>query len=150
MLVAALTSCPIIGSVTLLMGIVFANVMTDSPNRAVRSSKSYSRPDEPSVFPGGMAVITKSAPRLVRASSLGIRHSLVIPPPVRIPHVNHHPQDVVPGLRLHHDVIREHAAVPAEVPEFLRRVAVGIAHPVAGVVGDFELAVGVVRQAMPS
>ena len=38
-------------------------------------------------------------------------------PAVCVAHLDHGRQDVVPGLRLHHDVVGEHAAVPADVLE---------------------------------
>ena len=47
-----------------------------------------------------------------------------------------------------HDLVGEHAAVPADVLECLGQLAVVVAQPVAGVLGDVELAVRVVRQAV--
>ncbi len=52
----------------------------------------------------------------------GLRITLVsgligLSPPVGIPDLDHRGQDVVPGLRLHHDRIGKHATVPAKVPE---------------------------------
>ena len=57
-------------------------------------------------------------------------------------------EDVVPGLLLLHHRVGEHAAVPADVPDRLGQVAVLVAEPEAGVLGDVELAVGVVAQAV--
>ena len=67
---------------------------------------------------------------------------------MRIAHRDHGRQDVVPRLRLHHGFVGEHAAVPADVAELLGRLAVAVAQPVAGVMGDVELAVGIGGQAM--
>ena len=44
--------------------------------------------------------------------------------------------------------LREHAAVPADVAEGLRQSALAVAQPVAGVLGDVELAVRVVDLAV--
>ena len=71
-------------------------------------------------------------------------------PPVRVPHGDHRRQNVVPGLALHHHGVGEHAAVPADVPDALGRLAVGVAEPEAGVADDVQLAVGVGGQAVPA
>ena len=49
---------------------------------------------------------------------------------------------------LHHRGVREHAAIPADVLEGARRLSAVVAHPEAGVAGDIQLAVRIVRQAM--
>ena len=69
-------------------------------------------------------------------------------PPVRLADGDHGREDAVPRFGLLHRFVGEHAAVPADVLEFLGEVAVTVAHPEAGVMGDFELAVRIVRQAM--
>ena len=53
-----------------------------------------------------------------------------------LPHLDHRRQNVVPRFLFHHHVVREHATVPADVFEFLRHLAVVVAHPVTGVAGD--------------
>src|SRR5258706_12876663 len=63
-------------------------------------------------------------------------------------HLHHRAQDVVPGLLFHHDVIGEHAAVPADVFDGFGEVALVVAEPVAGVFGDVEFAGGVVGHAV--
>src|SRR5262245_46750328 len=69
------------------------------------------------------------------ASSLCLCGSILFPA-MRIADGEHCPEDAVPRLGLHHCLVREHATVPADVFEFLRRIAVGVAHPEAGVVRD--------------
>ncbi len=67
---------------------------------------------------------------------------------MRVADGDHRGEDVVPGLRLHHHGVGEHAAVPADVAERLGQLAGLVAEPEAGVVRDVELAVGVGRQAV--
>src|SRR5258706_16366953 len=62
-------------------------------------------------------------------------------------HLHHRAQDVVPGLLFHHDVIGEHAAVPAYVFDGFGEVALVVAEPVAGVFGDVGFAGAVVGHA---
>ena len=62
-----------------------------------------------------------------------------------LPDLNHRREDVVPGLLLAHDIVREHAAVPANVLELLSHLTGVIAHPVAGVASDVQLAVRIGR-----
>jgi len=57
-------------------------------------------------------------------------------PPMILPHLDHRSQNVVPCFLFHHHVVREHAAVPADVFEFLRHFAGVVAHPITGVAGD--------------
>src|SRR5436190_24109244 len=57
-------------------------------------------------------------------------------------------QHVVPRRRLHHRCVREHAAVPADVIERLRDLALLVAHPQTGMTNDVELAVRIGGQAM--
>src|SRR5207253_1885888 len=59
-------------------------------------------------------------------------------------------QDAIPSVRLHHRLVGEHAAVPTNVLKLLGDVPVAVAHPVAGVAGDVELAVRVGGQAVPA
>src|SRR4051794_22963256 len=72
----------------------------------------------------------------LRAAATVARRSL--PPPMLIPHLHHHPQDVVPRLRLHHHFVGEHAAVPADVPQPLHGMAGAVLEPEAGVLRDVE------------
>src|SRR5437879_1742503 len=65
-------------------------------------------------------------------------------PAVRVPDGDHRGEDVVPGLRLHHDLVGEHAAVPADVAEPLGQAARLVAEPEPGDVGDVQLTLGVV------
>lgn len=60
---------------------------------------------------------------------------------MRVAHGDHGAQDVVPGLRFLHDLIREHAAVPADMFDaaFFRAL-----QPVARALHDIELAVGII------
>ena len=67
-----------------------------------------------------------------------------------VPHGDHRREDVVPRLRLHHDFVGEHAAVPADVAERLGQVARLVAEPVAGMTRDVELAGWVGGQAVPA
>src|ERR1043166_1328235 len=63
-------------------------------------------------------------------------------------HLDHGGEDVIPGLLFHHDFVREHAAIPADVLELFGHFALVVAHPVAGIASYVEFAVGVGRQAM--
>ena len=63
---------------------------------------------------------------------------------------DHHAQNIIPGFRLHHDGIGEHAAIPADMAEALEDGAGFVAEPVAGVAGNIELAGGFGGQAMPA
>ena len=65
-----------------------------------------------------------------------------------IAHSNHCVEDVVPGLLLHHDGVREHATVPADMSKRLCQLAIFAVKPVAGVMRDVKLAVRIVGQAM--
>ena len=67
---------------------------------------------------------------------------------MRIAHRDHRPQNVVPRLLLLHDHVGEHATVPADVADSLREVAIRPVQPVTRVMGNGELAVRVIRQAM--
>src|SRR6266498_130150 len=67
-------------------------------------------------------------------------------PSVCAPNVDHQSEDVVPGLSLHHRRVREHAAVPADVPEVPRRLAALVPHPKTCVPHDVELAIRIERQ----
>ena len=69
-------------------------------------------------------------------------------PPVLVPHGDHGLQNAHPGLALHHHVVGEHAAVPADVADPLGQLALLVAEPVAGVMRNVELALGVVGQAV--
>src|SRR2546422_8769267 len=66
-------------------------------------------------------------------------------PAVRVAHVDHETQDVVPRTGLRHRRVREHAAVPADVLKRARRLAALVAHPKTGVTHDVELAVRIGR-----
>src|SRR5690349_5083859 len=74
--------------------------------------------------------------------------SVALLPAVLLAHLYHHCEDVVPGLLLVQHCIGKHAAVPANVAEALDRVAALVPEPVAGVLGDVELATGIGREAM--
>ena len=63
--------------------------------------------------------------------------------------VDHCLQNIVPGLRIHHNAVREHAAVPADVSEAFDR-AVFISEPKSGVFGNIELAIGILGETVPS
>src|SRR4051812_30441867 len=69
-------------------------------------------------------------------------------PAVGVADGDHCAEDVVPSLRLHQSLIREHAAVPADVVEAAARLTALVAQPVAGVFDDVDFAVGCVRQAV--
>jgi hypothetical protein len=56
---------------------------------------------------------------------------------------DHGAQNLVPGFRLHHHVVGEHAAVPTDVPNLLGEVAFLVAQPKAGMMRDPQFAVGV-------
>src|SRR5262245_7411457 len=62
-------------------------------------------------------------------SVLSVTLWLVLFPTMGVADGGHRREDAVPGLRLHHGRVGEHAAVPADVLEFLGRVAVAVAHP---------------------
>src|SRR5215212_2796909 len=61
-------------------------------------------------------------------------------PTVLLAHLDHRGQDVVPRLLLHHHVVGEHAAVPADVLDGAGRAAGFVFEPVAGDFGDVEFA----------
>src|SRR5437773_38988 len=67
-------------------------------------------------------------------------------PPVVFADLEHRGQNVVPGLLLHHDIIWEHAAIPANVFEFLRHFALVVAHPITSVAGNVQFAIGISRE----
>ena len=69
-------------------------------------------------------------------------------PTVVLTHLHHSGEDVVPDLLAGHGVVGEHAAVPADVFEFLGDFAFFVAHPITGVAGDVEFAVRIGREAM--
>src|SRR5687768_6365824 len=71
-------------------------------------------------------------------------------PAVRVAHLDHGAQHVVPGLLILHHGIGEHAAVPADVAHRLGELAGLVAEPVAGVLGDVEPAVRIGDLAMPA
>src|SRR5271166_2114789 len=75
--------------------------------------------------------------------------ALLLAPAVRVAHLDHHAEDVVPRLLARHDFVREHAAVPADVTEGPGERAVLVPKPVTRVVDDIELAVGIVDRAVP-
>src|SRR3990172_11532490 len=77
-----------------------------------------------------------------RIPRAGTTHHL-FPPAVGVADGDHRTQDVVPRLALHHDVVGKHAAVPTDVAEGLGQVPLFIAEPMAGVLGDIQLAAGV-------
>ena len=57
-------------------------------------------------------------------------------------------QDIIPGLLFQHNIIGEHAAIPADVLKRLGEFAIFIAKPVSCVAGDIEFAVGIEGLAM--
>ena len=61
----------------------------------------------------------------------------------------HRGKNLIPGFRLVHDFVGEHATVPTDVATVLQDVAVLITQPVTGVMRDVELSIGIIRQAMP-
>src|ERR1035438_5475778 len=63
---------------------------------------------------------------------------------------DHGGKDVVPGFGIHHHIVREHTAVPTNVPEGPSWLALIVAHPVARVTDNVKFAVGVARKAMTS
>src|SRR4051794_20835691 len=69
-------------------------------------------------------------------------------PAVLVADLDHGGEDVVPGFGLHHDVVGEHAAVPADVLDGTGGLALLVLEPVAGDLGDVELAGGVVGEAV--
>src|SRR3954464_10417610 len=79
--------------------------------------------------------------RICLIPSLGV-------PTVLVSDFDHRGEDVVPGFGFHHDVVGEHAAVPADVLDGFRRLALVVLEPVAGDLGDVEFAGGVVGEAM--
>jgi hypothetical protein len=58
-----------------------------------------------------------------------------------VPHLQHGGQNVIPSLLLHHHVIGEHAAIPANVFKCLGQIAVLATHPKPCVFWNIELAV---------
>src|SRR5271157_1261785 len=86
--------------------------------------------------------------KIARDGPHGGPFSSSFPPSVRVADADHRCEDVVPRLRLHHDGVGEHAAVPADVPELLGELPTLVAEPEAGVMGDVQLAAGVGRQAV--
>ena len=60
-------------------------------------------------------------------------------------HLDHRGEDVVPGLLLLHDRVREHATVPADV---LDAALLRVLEPVAGAFDDVELPVRIVGLAL--
>ena len=65
-----------------------------------------------------------------------------------ISHRDHGPENIVPGLLPHHDRVGEHAAVPANVSEGLRQLAVFAVQPVTSVMRDGKLSVWIFGHAM--
>src|SRR5579859_1029176 len=62
--------------------------------------------------------------------------------------LEHGGENVIPGFSFHHDIVRKHAAVPADVLEFASNLPDAVAQPVTGVTRDVQLAVGVGGKAM--
>lgn len=71
-------------------------------------------------------------------------------PAVLLTNFYHGCQNVVPGLSFGHNLIREHAAIPANMFESFGQLPVFIAQPVTGIVNYIEFTVGVQCLAMPS
>src|SRR5215469_4647778 len=67
-------------------------------------------------------------------------------PAVSVTDGDHRGQNTVPGFGQHHDGVRKHAAIPADVAESAYRVAGRVAQPIARMAHNVKLAVGIVRQ----
>src|SRR5688572_18834856 len=61
-------------------------------------------------------------------------------PAVVLADLDHAGENVIPRLLLLHDLVREHATVPADVLHLLGDLAAAVAEPVSGVAGDVQLA----------
>src|SRR5579872_4433207 len=71
-------------------------------------------------------------------------------PAMGVAYLDHGADHRVPRLLPLHHGIGEHAAVPADVPHLPGQVALFVAQPVAGMLGDIELAVGIGDLAVPA
>src|SRR2546427_3230661 len=71
-------------------------------------------------------------------------------PTVGVSNGDHGAEYVFPGLRVHHRLIRKHAAVPVDVLKRARGQTVVVAHPQSGGAHHIHLSVGIVGQAVPS
>src|SRR5437763_1983773 len=71
-------------------------------------------------------------------------------PPMLPADREHDAQHVFPRLWVEHDGVGKHAAIPTDVLHGARGLSAGIAQPGGGVAHDIELAVGVVRRAVPA
>src|SRR6185436_17230597 len=74
-----------------------------------------------------------------------LRASPLFAPTMRVAHLDHGREHVVPGLLPGHHRVGEHAAVPADMPHLLGQLAALVAQPVAGILRHVELAVGIGR-----
>jgi hypothetical protein len=63
-------------------------------------------------------------------------------------HSYHCLQNLTPGSGVHHNLIRKHAAVPADVPNPLRQYLIVAAQPATCMAWDIQLPVWIVGQAM--
>src|SRR5260370_34098935 len=69
-------------------------------------------------------------------------------PPMRVTHPNHRAEHFLPSLGVEHYRVGEHAAIPADMLDGTRGLAIRAAQPGAGVAHDIEFAVGVGGRAM--
>src|ERR1700751_65692 len=69
-------------------------------------------------------------------------------PPMRCAYRDHRSQNGVPSLLLQHHLVREHAAIPANVSKGLRQSPVIVPKPMPGISGNIQFPVGIVWQAM--
>src|SRR5438874_1428504 len=69
-------------------------------------------------------------------------------PAVRVAHGDHRREHGAPGVWLHHRVVGEHAAIPANVLKGARRLAVVSSEPGAGNAHDIHLSIRIVWKTM--
>ena len=71
-------------------------------------------------------------------------------PAVSVADRDHGGQNATPSRGIHHGVVRKHTAIPAYVRDGPCQVAVVVAQPHPGRAWHVELALGIIRQAVPS
>ena len=59
-------------------------------------------------------------------------------PSMLLTHFDHGGKDIIPGLLLHHDIIREHTSIPANMFECFGKFAILIPQPVTRIFGNIN------------
>ncbi len=69
-------------------------------------------------------------------------------PAMGVAHIDHHLEDLIPGVWIHHHGVGEHAAIPANMTEGSGRLTPSIPQPIASMARNAQLAIRILRQAM--